>query len=158
MFLSAVHYLDTVMAATPSLKTSQLQLLASAALSIASKLHDPQPLSLYKLVICTDCSITVAELQMMELVVLEKLHWELVSQSTNREQAVSHCILQAAPTSLQLLAVLLARLEPRLCAKLAKLIHKQAETFLTLAGTEYQYSGVKPSVMVRTAQHSLLSY
>ena len=116
-----MHYLDTVMAATPSLKTSQLQLLASAALSIASKLHDPQPLSLYKLVICTDCSITVAELQMMELVVLEKLHWEL-----------------AAPTSLQFLSLVLHHLQPRLPRKLTARLARQAETFLTLAATEHR--------------------
>ena len=52
---------------------TQLQLLASACLLLASKLHDPRPMSLLNLVVFTDCSISVPELQSMEMLVLEKL-------------------------------------------------------------------------------------
>ena len=54
---------------------TQLQLLASACLLLASKLHDPRPMSLLNLVVFTDCSISVPELQSMEMLVLEKLRY-----------------------------------------------------------------------------------
>ena len=58
-----------------SLIRTQLQLLASACLLLASKLHDPRPMSLLNLVVFTDCSISVPELQSMEMLVLEKLRY-----------------------------------------------------------------------------------
>ena len=69
----------------------------------------------------TVTAVTLAELQMMELVVLEKLHWEL-----------------AAPTSLQFLSLFLHHFQPRLPGKLAARLARQAETFLTLAATEHR--------------------
>ena len=69
VFLSSVQYLDRVLSQL-SIKTEQFQLLASACLLLSSKLHDPQPLSLYDLVIYTDCSISRADLQSMEMTVL----------------------------------------------------------------------------------------
>ena len=64
VFLSSVQYLDRVLSQY-SIKTEKLQLLASACLLLASKFHDPQPLSLYNLVVYTDCSISMPELQSM---------------------------------------------------------------------------------------------
>lgn len=132
VFLSSVTYLDTVLAQM-SLPPSQLQLLASACLSLASKLSDPRPLSLYKLVVATDCSCSLAELQAMEMVVLQKLQWELSS-----------------PSPLHFLSLLLAQLDTRLSAALLRLVEKQAETFLMLAATEYKFYSVRPSIMVST--------
>ena len=133
VFLSGVTFLDTVLSLT-NLNTSQLQLLAAACLSIASKLSDPRPLSLYKLVIFTDCSVTLAELQNMEMLVLQKLRWEL-----------------SAPTSLDFLWQLVPQVETgHTSPHLARMVSKQSETFLMLAATEYKFYNVRPSVMVRT--------
>ena len=130
MFLTSVQYLDTVLSQM-SLHPSQLQLLASACLSLASKLHDPRPLSLYKLVIATDCSCSVSELQNMEMLVLQKLQWELSS-----------------PCSLQFLSLLLSHMETCLNTQMIQLLEKQAETYLMLAATEYKFYNVRPSIMV----------
>ena len=62
VFLSAVLYLDTILSQL-SLAPSRLQLLASTCLSLASKLASPRPLSLCRLVIATDCSVRLQELQ-----------------------------------------------------------------------------------------------
>ena len=74
VFLSSVQYLDRVLSCLP-VKRTQLQLLAAACLLLASKLHDPRPMSLLNLVVYTDCSISVPELQSMEMLVLEKLRY-----------------------------------------------------------------------------------
>ena len=133
VFLSAVSYLDTVLAQM-SVSTSQLQLLAAACLSIASKLSDPRPLSLYKLVIFTDCSISMTELQNMEMLVLQKLRWEL-----------------SIPTSLDFLSHILSHLETSLSPQILRMVGKQCQTFLMLAATEYKFYNVRCSVMVREA-------
>ena len=131
VFLSAVRYLDTVLAQM-SVSTSQLQLLAAACLSISSKLSDPRPLSLYKLVIFTDCSVSMVELQNMEMLVLQKLRWEL-----------------SVPTSLDFLSHILSHLETFLSPQILRMVGKQSQTFLMLAATEYKFSSVRCSVMVR---------
>ena len=134
VFLSAVRYLDTVLAQM-SVSTSQLQLLAAACLSISSKLSDPRPLSLYKLVIFTDCSVSMVELQNMEMLVLQKLRWEL-----------------SVPTSLDFLSHILSHLETFLSPQILRMVGKQSQTFLMLAATEYKFSSVRCSVMVREAK------
>merc|ERR1712130_9838 len=135
VFLSSVHYMDTVLSEM-SLHPSQLQLLASACLSLASKLSDPRPLSLYKLVIATDCSCSLSELQDMEMLVLQKLHWELSS-----------------PSSLQFLSLLLSQLDSLRMptSKMIEIVEKQAETYLMLAATEYKFYNVRPSIMASAA-------
>ena len=130
VFLSSVHYLDVFLSQI-SVKSTQLQLLASACLSIASKLHDPRPPSLTDFVILTDCSITIKELQSMELLVLTKLRWEL-----------------SAPTSLQFLSILLVKMEHLLSDQMTTSVQKEAETFLMLAATEYKFHNIKPSILV----------
>ena len=130
VFLSGVQYLDRVLSVLP-IKTGQLQLLASACLALSSKLHDPHPLSLHLLVIYTDSSISMTDLQDMEMMVLKKIRWEL-----------------ASPNTLQLLDIILANLEETLSKHVTALIHKNAQTFLALAATEYNFSNVRPSVLV----------
>ena len=136
VFLSSVHYLDVFLSQI-SVNPAQLQLLASACLSIAAKLHHPQPPSLTDFVILTDCSITIKELQSMELLVLTKLRWELSS-----------------PTSLQFLHLLLLKMQESLSDQITTAnIQKEAETFLMLAATEYKFHRIKPSVLVCFSQH-----
>ena len=137
VFLSSVHFLDVFLSQI-SVRAGQLQLLASACLSIAAKLHHPQPPSLTDFVILTDCSITIKELQSMELLVLTKLRWELSS-----------------PSSLQFLHLLLLKMRESLADQITTAnIEKEAETFLMLAATEYKFHKIKPSVLVRSSQPS----
>ena len=135
VFLSGVQYLDRVLSVLP-IKTGQLQLLASACLALSSKLHDPHPLSLHLLVIYTDNSISMTDLQDMEMMVLKKIRWEL-----------------ASPNTLQLLDIILANLEETLSKNITALVHKNAQTFLALAATEYHFSNVRPSVLVSYTYH-----
>ena len=130
VFLCGVQYLDRVLSVLP-IKTGQLQLLASACLALSSKLHDPHPLSLHLLVVYTDCSVSITELQDMEMTVLQKIRWEL-----------------ARPNTLQFLDIILANLEETLSSKGDVLDHKHAQTFLALAATEYRFYNIRPSVLV----------
>ena len=130
VFLSSVQYLDRVLSLL-SIKTGQLQLLASACLLLSSKLHDPRPLSLCDLVVYTDSSISLPELQSMEMLVLEKIRWELASPNTS-----------------QFLNIFLAKLEETISSQVLFLVQKHAETFLALAATEYKFYNVKPSLLV----------
>ena len=133
VFLSSVQYLDRVLSQHP-IKTDKLQLLSSACLLLSSKLHDPHPLNLYNMVIYTDCSISMPELQSMEMMVLEKLRWELTS-----------------PNSFQFLEIILANMENILSNQVLSSVQKHANTFLALVATEYKFYKVKPSILVRLA-------
>ena len=131
VFLSAVQYLDCVLNRL-SIKRENFQLLSCACLLLSSKLNDPQPLSLYQLVIFTDCSITVTELRDMELRVLTILHWEL-----------------NIPSSLQFLELLLNLLEPTLSLEVLAFARENIPSLLTYNATHYKFYNVKPSLMVR---------
>ena len=130
VFLSGVQYLDRVLSVLP-IKTGQLQLLASACLALSSKLHDPHPLSLHLLVVYTDSSISMTDLQDMEMMVLKKIRWEL-----------------ASPSSIQFLDIILANMEETLSSKIFSIVQKHAQTFLALAATEYRFYNIRSSVLV----------
>ena len=67
----------------------------------------------------------------MEMLVLEKIRWEL-----------------ASPNAFQFLEIILANLENILTNKVLSVVQKHASTFLALAATEYRFYNVKPSVLV----------
>ena len=141
VFLLAVQYLDRVLS-TRAIPKGDLQLLAAGCLFIASKLHEVGPLSVEKLVICTDCSIKGKDLHAMELKILDILSWELCSVTsiefihmfilTINNNIISH---HGFSSSLRML----------LDKKLS--LVTRAAVILCLAATEYQFYGVKPSVM-----------
>ena len=74
--------------------------------------------------------------QDMEMVVLQRLTWDLPSSASD------------------FLTLLLSQLSPHLMSsslvtpKMLKIIEKPAETFLMLASTEYKFHNIKPSIMV----------
>ena len=72
VFLSAVSFLDTIIS-DMDVRKSQLQLLSSACLTIASKLLDPQPFSLRDFVRFTQSRVSLNQLQEMELLVLSTI-------------------------------------------------------------------------------------
>ena len=139
VFLSSVQYLDRVLSQL-SIKTEQFQLLASACLLLSSKLHDPRPLSLYDLVIYTDCSISVPQLKSMEMTVLKNLRWEL-----------------ASPTAGEFLELILTNMGNILSKEVLFFVQKNAGTFLTLAATEYKFYKIKPSILASAAIISTLN-
>ena len=61
VFPLSVNYLDRVLSVLP-VKRSQLQLVATVCMFIASKFKDTAPLAAHSLVIYTDSSITISDL------------------------------------------------------------------------------------------------
>ena len=127
VFLLAVHYLDRVLSVL-RIQRSQLQLVAASVLFLASKLCEVQPLTVEKLVIYTDCSVSTQELLSMEMKVLDQLSWEL------------HEL-----TSLDFLHVLTRQYSA------PESVLRNAASFLSLAATEYQFYSVRPSLMAGAA-------
>jgi len=111
VFLLSVQYLDRVLSCHRIFK-SQLQLVAASCLFLASKLCEVDPLSVNKLVIYTDCSITSEQLLNMEMQILDKLSWEL-----------------CAITSLDFLHIIVHRYTS------SKDVLRNAAAFLSLAAT-----------------------
>ncbi|XP_043528372.1 uncharacterized protein LOC122538402 isoform X3 [Frieseomelitta varia] len=71
-----MNYVDRFLSICP-IKKSQLQLLGTACLLLASKLREPSPLTVEVLVFYTDNSITTDDLLSWEQLVVSKLKWEL---------------------------------------------------------------------------------
>ena len=101
-----------------------------ACLLLSSKLHDPHPFLISDLVIYTDCSVSSTELQSAEMLVLEKLRWEL-----------------AVPNSVQFLDILMANMEEIITEKEVQQLRRKSESLLCFAATEYKFFCVKPSLM-----------
>ncbi|CAG2174267.1 unnamed protein product, partial [Oppiella nova] len=131
VFPLAMNILDRFLAIV-KIRKSQLQLLGSVSLFLASKLRQTRPLSADKLIVYTDKSITIDELMSLlnfvnlsynvlgmpgwELLVLNRLKWDL-----------------AAITPNDFLNILLRRLHkwPKV-SEVQKLIRKHAQTFIAL--------------------------
>ncbi|XP_076682164.1 cyclin D isoform X4 [Andrena cerasifolii] len=71
-----MNYVDRFLSICP-IRKSQLQLLGTACLLLASKLREPSPLTAEVLVFYTDNSITLDDLWRWEQLVVSKLKWEL---------------------------------------------------------------------------------
>uniref|UniRef100_A0A7N8XN26 G1/S-specific cyclin-D1-like n=1 Tax=Mastacembelus armatus TaxID=205130 RepID=A0A7N8XN26_9TELE len=78
VFSLAMNYMDRFLSVEPT-KKYHLQLLGAACMFLASKLKETIPLTAEKLCIYTDNSITPTQLLQMELLVLNKLKWDLAS-------------------------------------------------------------------------------
>ncbi|CAG5076354.1 Similar to CCND2: G1/S-specific cyclin-D2 (Gallus gallus), partial [Cotesia congregata] len=76
VFPLSMNYLDRFLSICPIRKT-QLQLLGTACLLLASKLRETKPLTAELLVYYTDNSITLDDLWRWEQLVVSKLKWEL---------------------------------------------------------------------------------
>ncbi|XP_068984870.1 G1/S-specific cyclin-D2 isoform X2 [Bombus flavifrons] len=76
VFPLSMNYVDRFLSICP-IRKSQLQLLGTACLLLASKLREPSPLTAEALVFYTDNSVTLDDLWRWEQLVVSKLKWEL---------------------------------------------------------------------------------
>ncbi|XP_057242908.1 G1/S-specific cyclin-D3 [Malurus melanocephalus] len=127
VFPLAMNYVDRYLSSV-AVQKSHLQLLGAVCMLLASKLRETMPLSVEKLCIYTDNSVTPQELQHWELLVLEKLKWDLVSVIAN--DFVAH-ILHRLP----------------LPADRAELVKKHAQTFIALCATDHTFALYPPSMI-----------
>ncbi|OWR53350.1 G1/S-specific cyclin-D3 [Danaus plexippus] len=123
VFPLAISYLDRFLSICMVGK-SQLQLLGTACLLLASKLREPSSRGLPAelLVFYTANSITLSDLCSWELLVLSKLKWDV-----------------AGVTAHDFLPLLLSRLPLRGQAD-AEMVRRHAQTFISLAARDYEFT------------------
>ncbi|CAI5777628.1 S-specific cyclin-D3 isoform X1 [Podarcis lilfordi] len=127
VFPLAMNYVDRYLSCVPTRK-NHLQLLGAVCMLLASKLRETMPLTVEKLCIYTDNSITPREVLDWEFLVLEKLKWDLVSVLAN-----------------DFLDHILQRLS--LPQQKVDLVKKHAQTFIALCATDYTFAMYPPSMI-----------
>ena len=76
VFTLSMNYLDRFLSVM-SIRKTHLQLLGTACMFLASKLKETIPFTAEKLVIYTDHSITLEGLLNWEILILNKLRWDI---------------------------------------------------------------------------------
>ncbi|NXN08450.1 CCND3 protein, partial [Indicator maculatus] len=127
VFPLAMNYVDRYLSTVP-VRKNHLQLLGAVCMLLASKLRETMPLTVEKLCIYTDNSITPQQLLAWEVLVLEKLKWDLVSVIAN--DFLAH-ILHHLPLPKDKL----------------ELVKKHAQTFIALCATDYTFALYPPSMI-----------
>ncbi|XP_062317494.1 G1/S-specific cyclin-D1 isoform X1 [Osmerus eperlanus] len=127
VFPLAMNYLDRFLSVEPTQKT-RLQLLGATCMFLASKMKETIPLTAEKLCIYTDNSVRPSELLKMELLVLNKLKWDLASVTPH--DFIEHFLskLPIQPASRQTLL-------------------KHAQTFVALCATDVKFIANPPSMI-----------
>ncbi|XP_023589965.1 G1/S-specific cyclin-D3 isoform X4 [Trichechus manatus latirostris] len=127
VFLLAMNYVDRFLSCVPTRKT-QLQLLGSVCMLLASKLRDSKPLTIEKLCIYSDHAVSHRQMLDWELLVLGRLKWDLAA-------VIAH----------DFLALILHRLS--LPSDRLALVKKHAQTFLALCATDFAFAMYPPSMI-----------
>ncbi|XP_072128871.1 G1/S-specific cyclin-D1 isoform X2 [Mobula birostris] len=139
VFPIAMNYLDRYLSIELTKKT-HLQLLGATCMFLASKMKETIPLTAEKLCIYTDNSIRPEELLQMELLVLNKLKWDLASVTPH--DFIDH-FLNKLPI-------------PK---DNKQIIRKHAQTFVALCATDVKFISNPPSMIaagsVAAAVHGL---
>lgn len=127
VFPLAMNYLDRFLSVEATRKT-RLQLLGATCMFLASKMKETVPLTAEKLCIYTDNSVQPGELLQMELLVLNKLKWDLASVTSH--DFIEHFLskLKIYPTTKQIL-------------------RKHAQTFVALCATDVNFIASPPSMV-----------
>ncbi|CAG4940424.1 G1/S-specific cyclin-D3 [Colias croceus] len=134
VFPLAISYLDRFLS-TCTVGKSQLQLLGTACLLLASKLREPSSRGLPAdlLVFYTANSITLTDLCSWELLVLSKLKWDV-----------------AGVTAHDFLPLLLSRLPLRGRVN-TEMVHRHAQTFISLAARDYEFTLYSASTLASSS-------
>ncbi|NP_001079474.1 G1/S-specific cyclin-D1 b [Xenopus laevis] len=127
VFPLAMNYLDRFLSVEP-LRKSRLQLLGATCMFLASKMKETIPLTAEKLCIYTDNSIRPDELLLMELLILNKLKWDLASVTPH--DFIEH-FLNKMP----------------LTEDTKQIIRKHAQTFVALCATDVKFISNPPSMI-----------
>uniref|UniRef100_UPI00398F6864 G1/S-specific cyclin-D2-like n=1 Tax=Pristiophorus japonicus TaxID=55135 RepID=UPI00398F6864 len=127
VFPLAMNYVDRFLALVP-VEKCRLQLLGSACLLLASKLRQTLPLPLDTVCAYTAGSSRPQELRAMELLILNKLKWDIAAPTA--QEFVEHLI---GATGL-----------PR--AK-EEVVRKHTETFIALCTIDYEFVSYPPSMI-----------
>uniref|UniRef100_UPI00358EA738 G1/S-specific cyclin-D2-like isoform X1 n=1 Tax=Myxine glutinosa TaxID=7769 RepID=UPI00358EA738 len=139
VFPLAMNYLDRFLCIVATSK-SRLQLLAAACMLLASKLRETVPLTADKLCVYTDHSVYLQELLDMELLVLDRLRWDLAAITAH--DFLEHLLLQL----------------PLPPGKLDT-VRKHCRTFIALCATDNKFISCPPSMVacgsVTAAVHGL---
>ncbi|XP_074658754.1 G1/S-specific cyclin-D2-like [Tubulanus polymorphus] len=128
VFPLAMNYMDRFLSTTNIHKT-QLQVLGTTCLFIASKLKDTIPLTAEQLVKYTDNSVSFDELMDWELLVVTKLRWDLSSVTAHDFLDQLLCRLPIVDND-QLLS-----------------IKRHAQTFIALCATDSNFILSPPSMI-----------
>ncbi|XP_063800221.1 G1/S-specific cyclin-D1 [Pseudophryne corroboree] len=127
VFPLAMNYLDRFLSVEP-LKKNRLQLLGATCMFLASKMKETIPLTAEKLCIYTDNSIKPEELLFMELVILNKLKWDLASVTPH--DFIEHFLNKIELTE-----------------DTKQIIRKHAQTFVALCATDVNFISNPPSMV-----------
>ncbi|KAJ8315791.1 hypothetical protein KUTeg_007941 [Tegillarca granosa] len=127
VFPLSMNYVDRFLSVLDIPRT-RLQLLGAVCMFLASKLKETSPLTAEKLVIYTDNSIRADELTDMELLVLNKLKWDI-----------------SAITPHDFLEQILCRLS--MDKEKCDVIKKHAQTFIALCSTDCKFMMYPPSMI-----------
>ncbi|XP_014212942.1 G1/S-specific cyclin-D3 [Copidosoma floridanum] len=141
VFPLSMNYLDRFLSICP-IRKSQLQLLGTVCLLLASKLREARPISAEQLVLYTDNSITLDDLWRWEQLVVSKLKWDLSAVTPN-----------------DFLFYIIARLPFDANYWDTRMVQRHAQTFIALSVREYKFSMYTPSMIaaasVAAALHGL---
>eukprot|EP00093_Oithona_nana_P008684 08684.XXX_301928_303163_1 [CDS] Oithona nana genome sequencing. len=132
VFCLAINILDRFLCTCAIYKT-QLQLLGAVCLLIASKIREPCPILGKNLILYSDFSINAEEIKNWELLVLEKMQWEL-----------------SAITPMDYLDHVIPRLGLDNLVDLEEL-RQRTETILVLMSIDYQFAYKLPSLLAASA-------